>query len=47
MSLLNKIIAIKLAGQPKGLVGLSDLRSNLSCLTSSDLGWPVTVEHGI
>ena len=33
MSLLNKIIAIKLAGQPEGLVGLSDLRSNLSCLT--------------
>ena len=34
MSRLNKIIAIKLAGHPERLVGLSDLGSNLSCMTT-------------
>ena len=34
MSRLNKVIAIKLAGQPESLAGLSDLGSNLPRLTS-------------
>ena len=34
MSRLNKVIAVKLAGQPECLAGLSDIGSNLPCLTT-------------
>ena len=34
MSRLNKIIAVKSVGQPECLAGLSDIGSNLPCLTT-------------